>query len=98
MRDAISALDERSTKENTMERIFSSLLLALSLLFISADAHAQSTFDRIKKDGVVRIGFANEAPWSYAKPDGTIAGADYDLAGLVFGKLGIANIEGVLTK
>jgi polar amino acid transport system substrate-binding protein len=81
-----------------MKRILSSLLLASSLFFISVSVSAQGTFDRIKKEGVVRIGFANEAPWSYAKPDGTIAGADYELAELVFKKLGIPNLEGVLAK
>jgi polar amino acid transport system substrate-binding protein len=79
-----------------MKRIL--LLLALSVVFISGSADGQSTFERIKKDGVVRIGFANEAPWSFAKPDGTIAGADYELAELVFKKLGVPNLEGVLTK
>jgi polar amino acid transport system substrate-binding protein len=81
-----------------MKRILSSLLLASSLFFISVSVSAQGTFDRIKKEGVVRVGFANEAPWSYAKPDGTIAGADYELAELVFKKLGIPNLEGVLAK
>jgi ABC-type amino acid transport substrate-binding protein len=35
---------------------------------------------------------------SYAKPDGTIAGAEYELAKLVFKKLGVPNLEGVLAK
>ncbi len=61
-------------------------------------ARAEDTLARIKKEGTVRIGFANEAPWSYAQSDGTITGVDYELASLVFGKLGIPNLEGVLTK
>jgi polar amino acid transport system substrate-binding protein len=74
-------------------------LLALMLLTASiAPVHAEDTLSRIKKDGVVRIGFANEAPWSFAKSDGTIAGADYELAKLVFEKVGVPNLEGVLTK
>jgi polar amino acid transport system substrate-binding protein len=59
---------------------------------------AETTLERIKKEGVVRIGFANEAPWSFAQPDGTIAGADYDLAKLVFSNLGVPELEGVLNK
>lgn len=73
-------------------------LTALTLLAVGTAAQAQGTLERIKKDGVVRIGFANEAPWSFAQSDGTIAGADFDLATLVFTKLGVANLEGVLTK
>lgn len=81
-----------------MRAIFSTILIGLLLLGTGATAQAQGTLDRIKKEGVVRIGFANEAPWSFAQSDGTIAGADYDLATLVFNKLGVANLEGVLTK
>ena len=73
-------------------------LIALALAATSTAAFAQGTFDRIKKEGVVRIGFANEAPWSFAQSDGTIAGADFELATLVFGKLGVPSLEGVITK
>jgi polar amino acid transport system substrate-binding protein len=81
-----------------MRTIFANILIGLSLLAIGEAAHAQGTLDRIKEEGVVRIGFANEAPWSFAQSDGTIAGADYDLATLVFSRLGVANLEGILTK
>jgi polar amino acid transport system substrate-binding protein len=74
------------------------ILIALTLATASMHAHAQGTLDRIKKDGVVRIGFANEAPWSFAQTDGTIAGADFELAKLVFDKMGIPALEGVVTK
>jgi polar amino acid transport system substrate-binding protein len=73
-------------------------LVLLALLFGATNLHAQGTLDRIKKEGVVRIGFANEAPWSFAQSDGTIAGADYKLAALVFSRMGISTLEGVLTK
>ena len=81
-----------------MRATFAKILIALSLLAAGTTAHAQGTLERIKKEGVVRIGFANEAPWSFAQSDGTVAGADYDLATLVFNRLGVANLEGVLTK
>jgi polar amino acid transport system substrate-binding protein len=81
-----------------MKQGFSRALIALALLTLGTAAQAQGTFDRIKKEGVVRIGFANEAPWSFAQPDGTIAGADYELASLIFSKLGVGSLEGVITK
>ncbi|HZR02852.1 MAG TPA: ectoine/hydroxyectoine ABC transporter substrate-binding protein EhuB [Burkholderiales bacterium] len=74
------------------------VLVAALLLGATVAANADPTLDRIKKEGVVRIGFANEAPWSYAQSDGTIAGADYELAALIFSRLGVPNLEGVLTK
>jgi polar amino acid transport system substrate-binding protein len=73
-------------------------LLVLGLIALASTARAEDTLARIKKEGVVRIGFANEAPWSFAKADGTIGGADYELATLIFSKLGAPNLEGVITK
>jgi polar amino acid transport system substrate-binding protein len=78
--------------------ILVTLVFALAALTSSVGVQAQGTLDRIKKEKVVRIGFANEAPWSFAKTDGAIAGADYDLAALVFSRLGVPDLEGVLTK
>src|SRR5687768_14106979 len=44
------------------------LTAAASLLASTFASHvmAETTLERIKKEGVVRIGFANEAPWSFA--------------------------------
>jgi polar amino acid transport system substrate-binding protein len=80
-----------------LKTVFIGSLLALTLA-ASNGAQAQDTLARIKKEGVVRIGFANEAPWSFAKADGTITGADYDLATLVFSRIGVPSLEGVITK
>jgi polar amino acid transport system substrate-binding protein len=77
---------------------FAKSLFAFVLMAVSASAQAQDTLARIKKEGVVRIGFANEAPWSFAKADGTIAGADYEFASLIFSHLGVPALEGVITK
>jgi polar amino acid transport system substrate-binding protein len=81
-----------------LKTAFTSSLLALALTVGSIGAQAQDSLARIKKEGVVRIGFANEAPWSFAKADGTIAGADYELATLIFSRLGVPALEGVITK
>jgi len=78
--------------------VFAKSLFALMLIATSASAQAEDTLARIKKEGVVRIGFANEAPWSFAKADGTIAGADYELASLIFSRIGVPTLEGVITK
>ena len=79
-------------------KLFAVTVLAALLIAVSAGAQAQDTLARIKKDGVVRIGFANEAPWSFAKADGSIAGADYEFANLIFNRLGVPTLEGVITK
>lgn len=80
-----------------MRAVIATVLAAFAVL-ANLPAHAETTLERVKKDGVIRIGFANEAPWSFAKSDGAIAGADYELAQLVFSRVGISNLEGVITK
>jgi polar amino acid transport system substrate-binding protein len=56
------------------------------------DASAQSTLERARREGL-RIGIANEAPYSFIKPDGSLAGADYDLARIIFERIGIKKLE-----
>jgi len=74
------------------------LAVLVAAITFATGAAAQSTLERLKKENAVRIGFANEAPWSFAQTDGTLSGVDYELASLVFGRLGIGQVEGVLTK
>lgn len=63
-----------------------------------APAQADETFDKLKASRTARIGFANEAPFSFQQPDSTIAGADYDVAKAIMNKLGIDKFEGVLVN
>ena len=65
---------------------------------VSATAVAGETYDRIKKTGVINMGFANEAPYSYKEPDGSLAGADYDLAREILTQIGVKKIDGVAMK
>lgn len=58
-----------------------------------------NTFERIRAAGVVRVGFANEAPFAYVDTDsGRLTGESPELARLVFRQLGVADIRGVLTE
>ncbi|MFQ5401049.1 MAG: ectoine/hydroxyectoine ABC transporter substrate-binding protein EhuB [Anaerolineae bacterium] len=65
---------------------------------VEAEAAAEeSTFERVKREGVVRVGFANENPYAFAKPDGTLSGEAVEVARVIFERLGIPEMEGVLT-
>jgi polar amino acid transport system substrate-binding protein len=80
-------------------RVVQTLTLAIAVFaFSSGVAVAETNFERIKKEGVVRLGFQNEAPFTFTQPDGSLAGEDYELAGLVFERLGVRKIEPVLTE
>lgn len=58
-----------------------------------------NTLERIRDAGVVRVGFANEAPYAYIDAaTGRLTGEAPELARLIFRQLGVAEIEGVLTE
>ncbi len=72
------------------------LAFVLALWFVGSAA-AETALERVQHDGL-KIGFANEAPFSFSLPDGNIAGSDYDLAKLIFQRLGVTKVEGVLVN
>jgi polar amino acid transport system substrate-binding protein len=61
-------------------------------------AHAQTTLERAKADGYIRVGFANEAPYGYATPDGKLTGESPEVVKAVLAKMGIPQVDGVLTE
>lgn len=73
-------------------------VLALVSLAFSAAAHAETTLERVKRTGEIRIGYANEAPFAYATPDGRVTGESPEIAKAVFSKMGIKKIHPVLTE
>lgn len=77
-----------------MIRIFAFALIA-SLLTATL---AQGTLERARADGFVRVGFANEVPYAYANPDGTLTGEAVEVARVILQRLGIPEMDGVLTQ
>lgn len=65
----------------------------------AADAAETGTLARIRAAGVVRVGFANEAPYAYLDNDsGRLTGEAPEIARVIFERLGVERIEGVLTE
>ncbi len=60
-------------------------------------AHAESTLDRIKRQGSVAVGITNDYPLAFKQPDGSIAGSDYEIASKVFASLGVKVEPVILT-
>ncbi|MGP4017434.1 ectoine/hydroxyectoine ABC transporter substrate-binding protein EhuB [Saccharopolyspora sp. 5N708] len=58
---------------------------------------AGSTLDQIKKQGFARIAIANEPPYTQIKPDGTVTGAEPDVVAAVLKRMGVPEIQGVVT-
>jgi polar amino acid transport system substrate-binding protein len=59
---------------------------------------AETTLEKVKRQGYVTIGFANEAPYAYATPDGKLTGEAVEVARAVLKNMGINDMQGVLTE
>ncbi len=65
---------------------------------IASQANAETLLERAKREGFVRVAFANEEPFSYVTPDGNLVGEDVDVARVILKQMGIPEIDGVLTS
>ncbi|TCS60543.1 ectoine/hydroxyectoine ABC transporter substrate-binding protein EhuB [Varunaivibrio sulfuroxidans] len=75
------------------------IVAALSFTpFLASGAQAQNTLEKIRKQGYIRIGFANEAPYSYATASGKLTGESPSVFKHVMKKLGVNEVDGVLTE
>ena len=80
------------------------LLICIALLLGACEKKQDKpeparTLDRIQQTGKARVGFANEAPFAYLDPaTGELAGEAPAMARVVLEKLGVTEIEPVLTE
>jgi polar amino acid transport system substrate-binding protein len=72
--------------------------MAASAAPLSVRALAASTLERARQDGFIRVGFANEAPFGFATPDGKLTGEAPEVAKAVLKAIGIPQVDGVLTE
>jgi polar amino acid transport system substrate-binding protein len=61
-------------------------------------SRAETTFEQAKREGIVRVGFANEKPYSYADDAGKLTGEAPAILQYILPKIGVAKFEGVLTE
>jgi polar amino acid transport system substrate-binding protein len=80
-------------------------LLALACLAFPAcqpsseNLPGESTLDRIERQGVVRVGYANEAPYAYMdSAERRLTGEAPEIIRHVMSELGVTEVEGVLTE
>ncbi|WP_119305071.1 ectoine/hydroxyectoine ABC transporter substrate-binding protein EhuB [Dongia deserti] len=60
-------------------------------------ANAETTLEKIKAQGVIRLGFTNEAPFAYATPDGQLTGVVIEVLHHIFDQMGVKDFDGGLT-
>jgi polar amino acid transport system substrate-binding protein len=80
------------------KRAMLALAAGAAVLATTFTAQAQTTLERAKADGFIRVGFANEAPFGYATPDGKLTGESPEVVRAVLAKMGINQVDGVLTE
>lgn len=73
-------------------------LIGVGALAPAGFARAETTLDRIRSAGVIRVGFANEAPYAYANADGELTGESPTVFRHVMKRLGVERVDGVLTE
>ncbi|MGE0211445.1 MAG: ectoine/hydroxyectoine ABC transporter substrate-binding protein EhuB [Parvibaculaceae bacterium] len=78
--------------------LLAGVALSTSLLASSTPASAETTLEKAKAQGYIRVGFANEAPFGFATPDGKLTGEAPEVAKAVLAKMGIKEVDGVLTE
>ena len=61
-------------------------------------AVAQTTLEKARSEGYIRVGFPNQVPYAYATAKGQLTGADAELARMVVEHMGIGEMDGVLTE
>src|SRR6195256_5367312 len=71
---------------------------AATLVAAATTAHAESALERIKAQGYIRVGFANEAPYGFATPDGKLTGESPEVVRAILNKMDIKQVDGVLTE
>ncbi|ANY86420.1 MULTISPECIES: ectoine/hydroxyectoine ABC transporter substrate-binding protein EhuB [Pseudomonas] len=76
---------------------FKRLLVACAAIGLAASAQA-TTLDTIKENSRIRIGYANETPFAFTETDGRVTGESPEIAKVIFQKMGIKQVDGVLTE
>ncbi|MGB3492690.1 MAG: ectoine/hydroxyectoine ABC transporter substrate-binding protein EhuB [Elainellaceae cyanobacterium] len=85
-----------------MRSLTTFLSVAIASLFLVVSCSASgggSTLEKVQDSGVIRVGYANEAPYGYQDSEsGNITGEAPEIAKIVMAELGVSEIEGVLTE
>lgn len=85
-------------KKHTFTRRALVALAGAAALATSTLAAAETTLERIQKQGYIRVGFANEAPYAFATADGKLTGESPTVFRHVMAQLGVKEVDGVLTE
>ena len=73
-------------------------LVALTAIVGHSGVSAETTMERVQRTGEIRIGYANEAPFAFTQPNGSVTGESPEISRIIFAKMGIKKVDAVLTE
>src|ERR1051326_2418335 len=76
---------------------FAILSIAIAIGVAAVPAAAETTLEKVRRQGFVTMGFMNEAPYVYVD-DSKLTGADVAVLRHVLGKMGIPDVNGVVQE
>jgi len=71
-------------------------ITSITSLAVAQTAPGQGLLARLQAAKKVRVGIANQPPYSALNPDGSITGAAPEITKVIMGRLGITEIEGLI--
>ena len=71
--------------------------IGIVVMFATSVA-AETTLERIKREGYVRVAFANEPPFAYASESGELTGESIAVAKAIFERMGVPELVGMLVE
>lgn len=74
------------------------LLLASAMLGASLHAASAADIATLKSNGVARLAIGNEPPYTSIDSSGKVSGAGPDVARVIFERLGVKNVEGLISE
>ncbi|MHB8095023.1 MAG: transporter substrate-binding domain-containing protein [Candidatus Aminicenantales bacterium] len=70
---------------------------AATAIWLGVRSPGDGSWSRIRREGIIRIGYAVEAPYVFLDGQGNPTGAEFDVAGRIAGRMGIPRIEWIQT-
>ena len=84
---------------NTLCKAAAGMVTGLALLAVStAPLRAETTRERVLREGRIVVGISNGAPWGFRGKDGEAEGFHPDLVRAAFASLGVSRVEIVVTE
>jgi polar amino acid transport system substrate-binding protein len=95
---ATTSVRESEMRLTSVRRGVRILGVVTVLSLLATGAQAETTLEKIRSTGAIRLGFTNEAPFAYATPNGELTGVVIEVLHEIFDRMGVKDFDGGLTS